>query len=71
MLVAVRETAMDVSKNLQRDASSGNVRKDRDQRTNFLVDLPKRSVGPSTTQVNTASCLTSSCRPELLFALLM
>eukprot|EP00795_Rhopilema_esculentum_P000673 gene673-10379_t len=51
VLVAVRETAMDVSKNLQRDANSGNVRKDRDQRTNFLVDLPKRSVGPSTTQL--------------------
>ena len=50
ILVAIRETAMDLSANLM-DNPNAAIKKERDPKTGFLLNLPKRPVGPSTTQV--------------------
>lgn len=50
VLVAIRETALDMNAKLKGMQNSA-LRKDRDPMTGFLLDLPKRHVGPSTTQL--------------------
>eukprot|EP00794_Sanderia_malayensis_P007099 gene7099-7902_t len=51
ILVAIRETAMDVLKDSRNDPNSLTLTREKDSKTGFSVDIPHRPVGPSTTQM--------------------
>lgn len=48
ILKAVRDTAIDLSKNAKEDPA---LRGEKDPKAGFHIDIPNRPVGPSTTQV--------------------
>jgi len=47
-LKAVRDTAIDLSKNAKEDPA---LRGEKDPKSGFHIDIPNRPVGPSSTQV--------------------
>lgn len=49
ILKAVRDTAIDLSKNAKEDPA---LRGEKDPKSGFHIDIPNRPVGPSSTQVN-------------------